>query len=129
MNVAVDTHALAWFIDGDSRLSPRARDILSSPEHLLLIPAMVIVELMYLWERKRSAYNWKRELHLLRAVRTLKIIPLDESALGYIPPTLDIHDAVIVASAIAYSRQLGEPVTVLTKDERIAASGLVPTIW
>jgi predicted nucleic acid-binding protein len=129
MNVAVDTHALAWYIDGDSRLSPAARGILSSNEHLLLIPAMVIVELMFLWQRKHSSYNWKRELDQLRAVRTLMIIPLDEAVLGYIPPTLDIHDAVIVASAIAYSRRLGETVTVLTKDERITASGLVATIW
>jgi len=129
MNIAVDTHALAWFIDGDSRLSPTARDLLCSPEHLLLIPAMVVVELMFLWERKRSSYNWILELDRLRTVRTLKIIPLDESVLPHISPRLDIHDAVIVASAIAYTQQLGETVTILTRDERITASGLVSTIW
>jgi len=42
---------------------------------------------------------------------------------------LDIHDAIIVATALFHRDDLGETVAVITRDAMIAASGLVPIVW
>jgi len=55
--------------------------------------------------------------------------PLDEEVVAKIPTNLDIHDAIIVATALVYRdiRQL--PVTLITKDTKISQSGLIQTLW
>lgn len=42
---------------------------------------------------------------------------------------LNIHDAIIVATALVYKDILKLPVSLLTKDEEITSSGLVQTCW
>ena len=52
----VDTHALAWFVSEDKRLSPRATQILSQAEAgevQVLIPTLVLAELTHIAQKKR----------------------------------------------------------------------------
>ena len=42
---------------------------------------------------------------------------------------LDIHDAIIVATAKVFRDVLGEEVRIITKNAQIAASGLIPIVW
>ena len=46
-----------------------------------------------------------------------------------LPTTLDIHDAVIVGTALVYRDLLGQQVALITKDAAITTSGLVPVVW
>ena len=43
--------------------------------------------------------------------------------------SLNIHDAIIVATALVYKNILKLPVEIVTKDTEIQTSGLVPTCW
>ena len=42
---------------------------------------------------------------------------------------LDIHDAIIVATAIVYRDVLDEDVALITKDSEITDSHLIPIVW
>lgn len=42
---------------------------------------------------------------------------------------LDIHDAIVVATALVYRDVLRQQVTVITKDEAIRQSRLVEVLW
>lgn len=46
-----------------------------------------------------------------------------------IPTSLNIHDAIIVATALVYRDILKLPVKIVTKDTEITSSGLVDTCW
>lgn len=52
-----------------------------------------------------------------------------EEVVKLLPVELDIHDAIICATALAHGLTTGEKTAVLTKDEAIAHSGLVPVLW
>jgi len=50
----VDTHALAWFISEDKRLSCKAKEILTQAENgevKVLIPTLVMAELTHIAEK------------------------------------------------------------------------------
>lgn len=57
------------------------------------------------------------------------VLPLDITVLSYMPMTLDIHDSLIVATALYYRDFLGESVAVLTRDVDITDSSLVDVLW
>ncbi|MBI1927044.1 hypothetical protein HYR99_22725 [Candidatus Poribacteria bacterium] len=51
-----DTHPLLWYILSDARLSPTARSVFAGADagvHQILIPTIVLVEAVYLAEKKR----------------------------------------------------------------------------
>lgn len=129
MAYVLDTHALAWFIDGDPRLGARSRQLISDPAARLIVPVMVLVELIFLWERQEQSYNYRVALDRLAHCAAVEVLPIGMEELDHLPLPLNIHDALIVASALAYAARSGEAVTVLTKDERIAGCGLVETAW
>jgi len=53
MNVLVDTHVLIWMLEGDIRLSPRRRRILSDPAN------QVYVSVLSFWEIAIKTSNGK----------------------------------------------------------------------
>ncbi len=54
------------------------------------------------------------------------IYPIDVAVVDRAPATLEIHDALIVGTALVQS----EPVmAILTYDQAITNSGLVPVVW
>ena len=57
------------------------------------------------------------------------VFPLDIFAILYLPSNLDIHDSLIVATALYCEDFFSDAVTILTKDEEIVRSGVVPTVW
>ena len=57
------------------------------------------------------------------------VLPFGKAEIDHLAFELDIHDSVIVASIMAWQRQTGELATLITRDERIAKSGLVKTLW
>jgi hypothetical protein len=58
------------------------------------------------------------------------IQPLDVDTVNMIPTTLEIHDAIITATALIFEiKSQPEDVVVLTKDKEIIESRLVKTFW
>ena len=100
MTHILDTHALVWFLEASPRLSARACTAISNTTSQLVIPSIVLVEITFLYARKRIATN-----------------------IG------EIHDAIVVATALVYRDVLRQEVTVITKDEAIRQSGLVEVLW
>jgi len=79
MKHVVDTHALIWFLEGNSRLGANARTILSEADSQLILPVIALAEAVWIVERGKT--------------------------------------------------NQGETVRVLTCDQNITASGLVPIVW
>jgi PIN domain nuclease of toxin-antitoxin system len=129
VNLALDTHALSWWLEGNPLLSRAAADAMETPEAILLIPTMVLVELEYVGKKKRVANYLRDKFAYLESSRDVKILPLDREAAELVNTRLNVHDAIIVATAQAYSRRTGERVRVVTKDGPIHESGFVDVLW
>ena len=122
----VDTHALVWFLAHDSRLSEKARIVLQDPTVRLILPAIVLAEIKYLSGKGRFAQTLDDVLRVIATDSRCLVYSIDLGVVRQAPATLDIHDSLIVGTALA------QPVAVdgiLTCDEAITASGLVPVVW
>jgi PIN domain nuclease of toxin-antitoxin system len=130
--VAVDTHAIVWYLANDIRLSPRAADALdlaTAAGDTIHVPSICLVELTYLVEKGRLP-SVARE----RLIRSLddpetacRLAPLDRAvadALESIDRTSvpDLPDRVVTATAIALR------VPLISRDGKIQTS-TVQTIW
>jgi PIN domain nuclease of toxin-antitoxin system len=124
-----DTHPLVWFLDASLRLSQTARDALRDPTVQIVIPAIVLAEVKFLHGRSRIRVDLPTLLAHAAASSNLRIHPLDETVAERLPTTLNIHDGLIVATALTLRDVLGETVAVITRDAEITACGLVPAIW
>jgi len=51
MKFVIDTHALIWFLEGNSRLGLNAKAVLSEPDSQLVIPATTLAEAVWIVER------------------------------------------------------------------------------
>jgi PIN domain nuclease of toxin-antitoxin system len=129
MTYVVDTHALVWFLEGDTRLSKAAYNAFSDINAQLVIPTMVLVEITFLYAKHRITINLAEVLAYIASAENCVIYPLDETVVDYIPTSLDIHDAIIVATAIIFRDVLKENTAIITKDGKIRTSGLVDEIW
>jgi len=119
MALIADTHAVVWFLEGDQRLSATAKERLSDRA----------AEIAFLYARKRIGVGVPDVLSYLTSARNCRTYPLDEVVVEHLPETLNIHDAIIVATALVFAEAAGEPVAVVTKDAQITTSGLVNVAW
>jgi PIN domain nuclease of toxin-antitoxin system len=92
----------------------------------LIVPVIVLAELIFAIENKPVNADFERILRYLQASPTVSIVELtltrtlDLRVLSAIP---EMHDRMIVAEALAHGASL------ITCDQAITASGLVPTVW
>ena len=129
MIYVVDTHALIWFLERNPRLSDEGRSLLRSREATLVIPTICLAELVHLSRRGRTSADLQQLRRKLLAAENCRLCALDEAVVDLLPEGLDIHDAIIVATAIISGKVGGEPVRLLTCDAAIIESGLVETVW
>ena len=129
MIYVLDTHAIAWYVDSDPRLSSAANTAIQDPAAELVIPTIVLVELRHLHAKGRITASLALVEQKIVSAGNCKVHPLDEDMVSLIPTGLDIHDSIIVATAIYYRDILRKPVTLITKDNMIAQSGLIQTLW
>lgn len=130
--VVVDTHAIVWYLSGDSRLSARAADILdasTAASELIHIPSICLVELTYLVEKGRLPRTARERLvqALDDPATPCVLAPLDRSvaeALELVSrdEVPDLPDRIVAATAAA----LGVPL--ISRDGKVRASR-VDTIW
>jgi len=124
-----DTHALIWYIIGDARLGQNALLVLRDPSQHLVIPTIVLAEIRYLSARRRIPLTFEEAMRMIRSVLRGEIAPLDGEIVEAMPTMLEIHDAIICATALVYSRRFNDSVAVITRDESITSSGLVQVVW
>ena len=129
MRYVLDTHALLWFLTRDTRLSERVRALMQKPETQFIVPAISLAEAKYIADRRRVAIGFTEVLESVASSPNFTIAPLDLAAIIRLPQGLDIHDALIVATALATAELANDEVTVLTADLSITAAGIVPTYW
>jgi PIN domain nuclease of toxin-antitoxin system len=127
--LVLDTHPIVWFLEASSRLSSKAQQAITDPSSQVIIPSIVLAEITYLYDRKRIATPASEIRTRLIAANNVVVYPLDEQVVDKLPTALDIHDGIIVATALLYRDVLHQEVAVVTKDEMIAASGLINVIW
>lgn len=128
-SVVLDTHALTWYLSLPKKLGARAKRALTQVERGQMrgfIPAIVVVELVLLQESGRRVAGPKEIERLVAEQVCFEVLQLDAtqaSEFALLPNLVDPFDRLIVAAARS-SRS-----TLLTADERIAASNLVEVLW
>lgn len=125
----VDTHALAWFISGDQRLSFKAKEILTQAENgeiQVLIPTLVMAELTHIAEKGRVTATIEELLDKINQGDGFTIVafdfPIFQQMLS-LPKDWDIHDRIITATAIYYQT------TLITRDQILQDFPSVKTVW
>ncbi|MEK7832396.1 MAG: PIN domain-containing protein [Acidobacteriota bacterium] len=124
-----DTHAIVWFLDKAPRLSQVAKNTLSTPGLILVIPTIALAEITHLYSRGRIKVSAAMVKQKILSAANCSTHPLDEDVVAKIPGSLDIHDAIIVATALVYRDIRQQPTTLITKDGKITQSGLIQTLW
>lgn len=129
MTYVADTHSLIWFLEGNARLSTAALTALRDPSARIIIPTMVLAEINFLHTRGRLTTDLASVLAHVAGSAQSEFHVLDEIVARHLPAALNIHDGIIVATAIVRRDVMGETTAVITKDAQIIASGLVQIVW
>jgi predicted nucleic acid-binding protein len=129
MVCVIDTHALVWYLTNDRRLGRRAAELLERTETRIVVPVIVLAELKYLHQRSRISLSFSAVQTIIGADDRCTIYPVTGEIVDLLPLDLEIHDALICATALACKRGFGEDTVVLTKDRAITESGLVTAVW
>lgn len=129
MRYVLDTHALVWFLAKDKRLSEQVRVVIQDPQTNLIVPAIVLAEAKYIADRKRVQVSFNDILSAVTASPNYTVAPLDVPTIGHLPDDLDIHDALVVATALHLQQLYNDEVIILTMDLRITESTLTKTLW
>ncbi len=128
MNFVTDTHSLIWYFTEDSRLSRKAFDAFEGTvkDGTVIVSAVVLAEIMFIAKKGRVILTFEDTLKKIEEYENFDIAPLDEEILRIadrIEADLEMHDKLIVATALYYEAAL------ITKDDMIGKSGIVPAIW
>ena len=129
MIIVTDTHPWIWFLAASPRLSADAKATLSDPSNVIVVPSIVMLEIRYLYNRRRISISFEEALQRVETAVNVLLHPLDISVVTLAPNELEIHDAIIVGTALYLSDELEEPVPLVTRDKTISDSRLVPVIW
>ncbi|HWQ33144.1 MAG TPA: PIN domain-containing protein [Blastocatellia bacterium] len=129
MIYVLDTHPIVWFLEGSPLLSNTAKTAMSEVTAELVIPTIALVEISFLYAKKRITIDVSIVRQKLLAAGNCSIYPLDEQVASLTPLSLNIHDAIIVATGLVYRDVLKRSVALVTKDGEITRSGLISTIW
>jgi len=89
----------------------------------------VLAEITFLYARHRIAIDLPHVLAHLTSAANCLVYPLDVAVVEHLPTTLNIHDAIIVATGLVFRDVLSESTTVVTKDADITTSGLITVLW
>ena len=124
-----DTHALWWYFRSPERLSVAASAVFRLAETgnaTVVVPAIVVAEFYYLSVKLGSPLGASALLEALDSVDGIELSDLGRAQLERLdrfPEIPEMHDRLIAAEADA----LGA--AVVTRDEALATSERVPTIW
>ena len=123
-----DTHSLVLYFTDDQHLSKKALKSFESTvkEGQIIVPTVVLAEVLFIAKKGRIHLDFKTTVTKIEALDNFAIAVLDLDVLKIaesIEEPLEMHDKLIVATAIRYNAFL------ITRDEQIAKSKMVKTIW
>jgi PIN domain nuclease of toxin-antitoxin system len=128
--ILVDTQAVIWLTQANSRLSEAAERALSAgrSEGSLAIADITLREIAMLVSRGRVTVSAPLEVYLEFIESLFKVLPVTakiaERSVRFGPAyPKDPADMLIGATAVVYGAKL------VTKDEHIRASGEVDCVW
>lgn len=107
---SLDTHAIVWYLTGDDKLSKPAENCVRkvfTNKAVGILSIMVVLELFYV-SLKNPKFNFSKTIKLLKNV-DFKIVDFNIKVLNKateLPKGVDIHDRIIVATAILTNSQL-----------------------
>lgn len=125
----VDTHALWWYLRSPERLSVAASAIFRLAETgnaIIVVPAIVIAEFYYLSAKLGQPFSPADLLEIIASVDGIELSDLGRRQLEMLDRILDVpemHDRLIAAESIAFGA------SVVTRDEMLAASDKIDTVW
>jgi PIN domain nuclease of toxin-antitoxin system len=125
----VDTHALLWYLEGSNKLSRTAHQVLAETSDPLILPIIVLSEARYAISKQRTTLTWQHLLKEVERDNRFTVRHLDLDIVRRASEILEMHDALICATALVHREASGESVPLITKDRRIRDSGLVETVW
>lgn len=129
MFYVLDTHPIVWFLGSSPRLSQSAKTAIVDPSSHLIIPAIALIEIKFLYSKGRIAIDVDRVQQEIVSASNCTVYPIDEQIVALTPTNLNIHDAIIVATGLVYRDVFGLPTAVVTRDEEIEKSALIQTVW
>lgn len=129
-----DTHALVWFLEGNSRLGQKAKAVMEADDSYMVLPIIALSEATLLIERGRIGIPTVSDLLSdVREDERIEIFPLTwgvfERCLteeGMSIP--ELHDRFIVSTGL-HLQDLGDTISIITRDESIQEAGVLPVIW
>ena len=133
-SVVSDTHALLWYLGNSNNLSPAALNAFDTAERnasLIYVPAIVVVELRYLVEKRRGILESDFQLvigQLNDPNSALTFAPLDQSTaedIERIPRSIvpEMPDRMIAATAFNLNLPL------ISKDSEISKLQNISIVW
>jgi PIN domain nuclease of toxin-antitoxin system len=132
MKYILDTHALIWFLEGNSRLGLTAKEILSDSSSELVLPAIALAEAVWIVSRgKTSIPSVDALLKVVKQDKRVAIYSLDSEVIEKSVSLISInemHDRQIVSTALVVEEQ-GNQVALLSCDQNICAANLVRIVW
>ncbi len=132
MKYILDTHALIWFLEGNSRLGVTAKEILSDSSSELILPAIALAESVWIVSRgKTSIPSVEALLKVVKQDQRVSIYPLDSEVVEksvHLTSINEMHDRQIVSTALVIEGQ-GNQVALLSCDQNICDADLVRIVW
>lgn len=125
----VDTHSLVRYLADFETLGAQAQQILNAPTRRLVLPTIVLAEALYMIAKARIDLRWNEITAAIDADLRFAVYPLTVAVIERVPTHLEMHDGIVVATALHLRDTSGEEVVVITRDRRIRDSGLIDTIW
>ena len=125
----VDTHALWWYLRAPERLSIAAAAVFRLAETgnaIIVVPAIVVAEFYFLSAKLGQPLVPADLLDTLSSVGGIELSDLGRAQLENLdrfPEISEMHDKLIAAESIV----LDAPV--VSRDEKIVASGRVASVW
>lgn len=128
----LDTHALIWYLEGNSRMGAAAKAVMEDPSSEMILPLIALAEAIDIVGKGRTSLpNVSALINDVTSDQRVEIYPLTIEVLleslnaGAVP---EMHDRLIVATTL-YFKNLGHQVALLTRDVSISTSALVPIVW
>lgn len=132
--IVLDTHALIWWVNGDSQLSSQAKEAIEHEQQdedgVILVCAISAWEIALLVGRDRLtlAMNLDDWIETVKEINGVRFVPVDET-LGIESNRLpgDFHKDPADRMITALARHFNVPL--VTADEKIRAYKHVRSIW